>query len=180
MAAVLGLQVAAFAWFALSTPRKPVSAMEGLAKRLLMSGRTQAAVVPVPLALALPVWSGYSRIAQRHAVGWRLAAAVSALLCFGLATALWKTIEGPSVTIHIVEIGHSLRVATRRDHPAVLDSIGGLPPSLRDRAADMAPSQSSSALVMGWTLHPVTPSTENLWPTTIITPSTDALEQSRP
>jgi hypothetical protein len=94
MAAILGLQVAAFAWFALSRPRKPVPAMEGLARRLLTSGRTQAAA-RAPHTIALPVWRDDSRIAQRYAGGWRLAAAASALLCLGLAKALSTTIGGP-------------------------------------------------------------------------------------
>lgn len=176
MAAVLGLQAAAFAWFALSSPRRPVSAMEGMARRLLPGARTQAAVAPAAHALTLPVfWREHSRIAQRHAAaGWRLATAASALLCFGLATALSKTIGAPSVTIHIVEIDHSLRVAAQRDHPTVPDLINGFAALQRDRRADIALSPSFPALVMGWMLHPAAPSIPNLWPATVIKPSNDA------
>jgi len=175
MAAVLGLQVAAFAWFALSTPRKPVSAaMQDLAWRLLTSGRPQVAGALRPRTLALPVWREHSRIAQRQATGWRLAMAASALLCLGLATALSTTIAGPSVTVHIVEVDHSAHVATERDHPGVPGLIGGFAILRRDRRADIAPSLSSSPLVMGWVLHPAIPSRADLRPATAMKPSDDA------
>jgi MFS family permease len=175
MAAILGLQVAAFAWFALSTPRKPVSAaMESLARRLLTSGRTQAAAARAPRAVALPISRDHSRIAQRHAAGWRFAAAASALLCIGLATALSTTIGGPSVTVHIVEVDPSARVAVYRDHPTVPDLMKRFAALQWDGRADMAPSLSSPALVMGWALHSRIPSTLNLWPAAMRKPSNDA------
>jgi MFS family permease len=178
MAAVLGLQVAAFAWFALPSPRQPVSAMEGLARRLLTTGRAQAPVAPLPRALASPVWREHSRIAQRHAAGWRLAAAASAILCIGLTTMLVMPTTGSVIAVHIVEVDHSARAAAQRDHPAVPDLIGGFAGLQPDHRADMAPSLSSLSLVMGWTLRPTIPSTANPWPATVIKPSNDASEQS--
>lgn len=176
MAAVLGLQVAAFAWFALSSPRQPVSAMEGLARRLLTSRRSQAAVVAVPHALTLPVWREHSRIAQRHAAGWRLATAASAVLCIGLTTMLAMATTGSAILVHIIEVDPPVRVAAQRDHLVTPDLIGGFATLQRDRHADMAPS--SPALVVGWALHPATPPTPDLWPATVMKPSNDASKPS--
>jgi MFS family permease len=178
MTAVLGLQVAAFAWFALPRPRQPVSAMEGLARRLLTTGRAQAAVAPAPHALAFSVWREHSRIAQRHAAAWRLATAGSTILCIGLTTMLAMATTGSVIAVHIIEVDNSVRMGAQRDHPAAPDSIAGFAALQPDHRADVAPSLSSLSLVMGWTLHPTIPSTANPWPATVIKPSNDASEQS--
>jgi MFS family permease len=175
MADILGLQVAAFVWFALSSPRKPVSAaMEGLARRLLTSRRPQTAVTSLPRALALPAWKDQRQIAQRHTAAWRLATAASAILCIGLSIMLATATTGSAIVVHIVEVDRSVRVAAQRDHPAGPDLVDRFAALRWDRRPDIAPSPSSPALVMGWALHPGIPSTVNLWPAPVMKPSNDA------
>jgi MFS family permease len=174
MAAVLGLQVAAFAWFALPVHHGRVLSMERLARRLLTGAGTQAAAAPRPRKFALPILREHARIAQRHATGWRLAAAASALLCLGLGTALSTALAGPRVTVHVVEVDHSVRVAAHRDHPTMPDSIAALE---GDRQAHVAPFL-SPAHVMGWALRPTIPSTANPWLATVIKPSNSASKPS--
>jgi hypothetical protein len=175
MAAILGLQVAAFAWFALPIHHARVSPIESLARSLLTSGRTHASAAAGPHTFALPVWREHARIAQRHAVGWRLAAAASALLSLGLATALSTAIAGPSVAVHIVQVDHSVRVAIQPDDPAMPGSIAVLE---RDRHARLAPSLSSPPLVMEWALRPTIPSTANPWTATVIRPTNPISKRS--
>jgi len=116
MAASLFLQLAAFAWFALSRQSQPVPTMQGVVRRAVTNRRPQPASASIGYATAL--WGEQSGIARRQASGWRLAAAASAALCVVLATVLASMIGHANLAAHIVEVDRSIVTAggsTMRD-----------------------------------------------------------------
>jgi len=60
-----------------------------------------------PYTRAALAWTQHVELVRKHALGWRLAASASAMLCIGLAAALSLTISRPAVAIHIFEIDRS-------------------------------------------------------------------------
>jgi hypothetical protein len=132
MAASLLLQLAALAWFALSTRSQPLPAMQGVVRRVATNRRPPPTSASSRSATAL--WGEQSRIARRQAAGWRLAAAASAALCVALATALVSTIGHANLVAHIVEVDRSIASthrSTMRDATAEMTAVAadasGLP-----------------------------------------------------
>ena len=130
MAVGLLLQLAALAWFALSTRSQPLPAMQGVVRRVAANRRPP----PASTRSATALWSEQSRIARRQAAGWRLAAAASAALCVALATAVVSTIGHANLVAHIVEVDRSIPTAhgsTMRDAKATMNAeatgASGLP-----------------------------------------------------
>jgi MFS family permease len=133
MAVGLLLQLAALAWFALSTRSQPLPAMQGVVRRVAASRPQQPASASTRYATAL--WSEQSRFARRQAAGWRLAAAASAALCAALATAVASTIGHANLVAHIVEVDRSIASTHRSTMPdatweitAEAAGASGLPP----------------------------------------------------
>jgi MFS family permease len=108
MAVGLLLQLAALAWFALSTRSQPLPAMQGVVRRVAANRRPQPQPESASTRSATALWSEQSWIARRQAAGWRLAAAASAALCIALATAVVSTIGHATLVAHIVEVDRSI------------------------------------------------------------------------
>jgi MFS family permease len=94
------LQLAALAWFALSTRRVPKPAMARVASRSLPTAH-RPAILATPYQRAASVWAQHTAAVSTQAAGWRLAAATSVLLCLSLATTLYMTMSRPPITVHI-------------------------------------------------------------------------------
>jgi hypothetical protein len=104
MGASLGLQLAAFAWFALPLPSVRVPAMARAANRSLSAARAWPATVTTSYTMAALAWTQHVELASKQVAGWRSAAAASAVLCVGLAVILSMTISRPAVAVHIFEV----------------------------------------------------------------------------
>jgi MFS family permease len=129
MAAALVLQLAALAWFA--TPwRRPASVMARAASRSPRPAHAWSATATTPYSSAALAWTQHVEVVRKQALGWRLAATASAMLCIGLATTLSMTISRPAVAVHVFEVERSAHISADRsrssgvalrDYPAVLE-----------------------------------------------------------
>ena len=130
MGASLGLQLAAFAWFALPLRSVQLPAMARAANRSLSLAYTRPVTATAPYTMAALAWTQHVELASKQVAGWRSAAAASAVLCVGVAVILSMTISRPAVAVHIFEVdrladipasvGRS-NVATLIDGPATLE-----------------------------------------------------------
>jgi MFS family permease len=107
ISATLVLQLAALAWFAWSPRRLPAPAMASAASRSVGVANAWPVKAMSPYTSAALAWTQHVELVRKHALGWRLAATASAMLCIGLAAALSLTISRPAVAIHIFEIDRS-------------------------------------------------------------------------
>jgi len=129
MAVTLVLQLAALAWFASSPRRLPASAMARAASRSPRVAHAWSATAPTPYTTAALVWTQYVELVRKQALGWRLAAGASAMLCIGLTAALSITINRPAVAVHIFEVDRSAHVSADRVRSSVAALIDD-PPAL--------------------------------------------------
>jgi MFS family permease len=129
MAATLALQLSALAWFA--TPRRlPAPTMVRAVSRSLRVAHAVPVTAMTPYTRAALAWTQHVELVRNHALGWRLAASASAMLCIGLAAVFSMTISRPAVAIHIFEIDRSAHNPADRgrlsggrvDHLPVLES----------------------------------------------------------
>src|SRR5262245_50455967 len=104
MGACLGLQLAAFAWFALPLRSVRVPAMAHAANPSLSSTYPRPGTATAPYAMAVLAWTQHVETVSKQVAGWRSAAAASAVLCVGLAAVLSMTISRPAVAVHIFEV----------------------------------------------------------------------------
>jgi MFS family permease len=100
----LVLQLAALAWFAWSPRRLPEPTMASAMSRSLRVSNAVAVTAMTPYTSAALAWTQYVELVRKHALGWRLAAAASVMLCIGLAAVLSMVTSRPAVAIHIFEI----------------------------------------------------------------------------
>jgi hypothetical protein len=128
MSASLGLQLAAFAWFALPQRSVRVPAMARAANRSLSAAHAWPATVTTSYAMAALAWTQHVELASKQVAGWRSAAAASAVLCVGVAVILLMTLSRPAVAVHIFEVDRLVpasvgrsNVATLIDGPAALE-----------------------------------------------------------
>ena len=80
-------------------------------------------------------------LVRNHALGWRLAASASAMLCIGLAAVFSMTISRPAVAIHIFEIDRSAHNPVDRGRLSG-ERVDHLPGLESARSADDAPWRS--------------------------------------
>ena len=123
MAATLALQLVALVWFASPPRRMPASAMARAASRSVRVVRSWAATATTPYATAALAWTQHVELVRKQALGWRLAAAASAMLCIGLTAALSMTISRPAVTVHIFEVDRSAQIAADRGRSSVAELV---------------------------------------------------------
>ena len=134
MGATIGLQLVAFAWFALPPRRVPVPAMARAASRSLSAAYARRATATTPYTMAALAWTQHVELASKQAAGWRSAAAASAVLCIGLAAALSMTISRPEVAVHIFELDRLADVPAsdgRSSVAALIDGRAALEPARR-------------------------------------------------
>ena len=106
MAATLALQLSALAWFA--APRRlPAPTMVRAVSRSLRVANAVPVTAMTPYTRAALAWTQHVELVRKHALGWRLAASASAMLCIGLAAVFSMTISRPAVAIHVFEIDRS-------------------------------------------------------------------------
>ena len=147
MAVSLLLQLAALAWFALSTRSQPLPAMQGAVMRVAANRRPPPASASTRSATAL--WNEQSRIARPQDTRWRLAAAASAALCAALATALASTIGHANLVAHIVEVDRSIATTHRSTLPGATaemtaEAVGASRPPVRRKAPPLLSAHSSA------------------------------------
>ena len=124
LAVGLLLQLAALAWFALPTRREPGSTMVRVASRPPPAIH-QRAIPTTPYQRAASAWAQHRDLVSAQAAGWRLAAATSAILCFGLATALCMTIGRPAITVHVFAMHASADAAAADNRSIVTEPMQG-------------------------------------------------------
>jgi hypothetical protein len=123
MGVSVGLQLAAFAWFALPPRRAPVPAMAHAASRSLSAA--YARPVTTPYTMAALAWTQHVELTSKQAAGWRSAAVASAMLCVGLAAALSMTISRPAVAVHIFKVDHLADIPASDRRSSVAAMIDG-------------------------------------------------------
>ncbi|MBX9591772.1 MAG: MFS transporter [Hyphomonadaceae bacterium] len=123
MAALVLLQVAALAWFALSHRRRPALATKHAVGHLSIQLRAQPAAASSLSLSALSPWGKHMRLARHQAANWRLAATASVALCVTLAAALASAINHAGFAAHVVEVDRRSTSAPR----AVPEMVGALP-----------------------------------------------------
>jgi MFS family permease len=119
MGAAVGLQLAAFAWFALPPRRASQPAMARAASRSLSPARAWPARAPTRYMTAALAWTRQAELARKQAADWRAAAATSAMLCIGLAAAVSMTTSRPAITVHIFEIDRLADIPVDRGRSSV-------------------------------------------------------------
>jgi predicted MFS family arabinose efflux permease len=125
MGACIGLQLVAFAWFALPSRPAPLPAMARAASRSLSAAYARRATATTPYTMAALVWTRHVELASKQAAGWRSAAAASAVLCIGLGAALSMTIGGPAVAVHVFEVDRMADVPASDGRSSVAALIDG-------------------------------------------------------
>jgi hypothetical protein len=129
MSAGLGLQLAAFAWFALPLRSVRLPAMARAANRSLSLAYTRPVTATAPYTMAALAWTQHVELASKQVAGWRSAAAASAVLCVGVAAILSMTISRPAVAVHIFEVDRLADIPASVGRSNVATLIDG-PPAL--------------------------------------------------
>ena len=138
MGASIGLQLVAFAWFALPSRLVPVPAVARAASRSLSAAYTRRQTATTPYTMAALAWTRHVELACKQAAGWRSAAAATAVLCIGLAAALSMTISSPEVAVHVFEVDRMADVPAsdgRSSVAALIDGRDALEPARRAKGS---------------------------------------------
>jgi MFS family permease len=141
MSASLGLQLAAFAWFALPLRSVRVPAMARAANRSLSSAYAQPVRATAPYTMAALAWTQHVELASKQVAGWRSAAAASAVLCVGLTAVLSMTISRPAVAVHIFEVDRLVDIPASVGRSSVATLIDGRGGSQRERSPMASPER---------------------------------------
>jgi hypothetical protein len=149
MSAAVVMQLAAFAWLALPPRRVPVPGMARAANRSLSAARKWPATATTPYATAALAWTQHVELVSKQAVGWRAAAAASAVFCFGLAAAPAMTTSRAAIAVQILEVDRLADIPAsdgRASAAATIDGraalLAGLAKSPLWRAPDLMRSVS--------------------------------------
>src|SRR5262249_12459221 len=110
MAALLGLEVGALGWFALSATRMPIPRPTSSVLNLWATAHSHSALGSSRLAAALAMWHRYQRQQER---GWRLAAVVAFILCVSLTASLATAKAQPGIVVHLIAADRSIDLARR-------------------------------------------------------------------
>ena len=153
MAALVVLQLAALAWFALPR-RRPALATKRAVGHLSIQRRAQPAAASSLSFSALSLWGKHIRLARHQAASWRLAATASVALCTTLAVALASEINQAGVVAHIVEMDRRSTSATR----AIPEVVGALPLTVAATTGSLLERKdqeplSWNAVLVRWRVH---------------------------
>jgi MFS family permease len=142
----LALQLAALAWFAFSPRRQRAPAMLHTASRSSRGALAWPAAAATHYATAAFPWRRDAERMRKQAAGWRLAAAVSAILCVGLTATLSMTIGRPAVAIHIFDVDVSAHVPDERGPSSVAALLDGPAAVGLARAVEAPPGRAPELL----------------------------------
>ena len=148
MAVILVLQLAALAWFAALPLRLPAPAMARAASRFPRVVHAWPTTAPTPHTTAALAWTQHVELVRTQALGWRLAAGASAMLCIGLTAALSITISRPTVAVHIFEVNGAAHIPAdrlRSSVAALLDDSSAIEPARSAEATQWRPPALSLA-----------------------------------
>jgi hypothetical protein len=110
MAALLGLEVGALGWFALSETRRLIPQPTSSALNLLLTAHSHSALASSRLAAALAMWH---RSQPQQERGWRLAAVVAFTLCVSLTASLATAKAHSGIVVHLIAADRSIDLARR-------------------------------------------------------------------
>jgi hypothetical protein len=106
MATLLGLEVGALGWFALSAARIPIPH----SGNLLATAHSHSALASSRLAAALAMWH---RSAPHQETGWRLAAVVAFILCVSLTASVATANAHSGIVVHLIAADRAIDLTHR-------------------------------------------------------------------
>jgi len=115
MAIILVLQFVALVWFVISQRRSPAPAKSRAARRV-RAVQSWPAMGIASYASPAVGWGQCAELVRQEGRAWRLAAAVSLMLCLGLTAALSVSTRHPALAIHIVNLDRSAGVPPDPPH----------------------------------------------------------------